>query len=256
MIQISSLYSGYRDDEILHGIDLVCETGTVTTLIGRNGCGKTTLLKTLTGIIPLKKGNITIEGADIGSLTKRELAKRIAYLSQGKNVPDITVGRLVLHGRFPYLSYPRKYRKNDFAAALDAMEKMGISHLKDRQMSTLSGGMRQKAYISMALAQQSAVIIMDEPTTYLDAGQQIKFAASAKSLAKSGKTVLLVLHDIPLALKVSDKIAVMNSGRITMCGTPQEILKSGYINDLYDIDIGIAENCLGKQYYYNIDIEK
>ena len=165
-------------------------------------------------------------------------------------MPDISAGRLVLHGRFPYLSYPRKYKKQDFHIAEEAMEKLGISNFKDKQMAELSGGMRQKVYIAMALAQQAPALVMDEPTTYLDIGQQLKFAGMIKGLSQDGKTVILVLHDILLALKISDWIAVMWNGKIVEEGTPGEILDSCVIPRIYGVDVKEARTDFGVQYFY------
>ena len=130
------------------------------------------------------------------------------------------------------------------------MEKLGISNFKDKQMAELSGGMRQKVYIAMALAQQAPAIVMDEPTTYLDIGQQLKFAGMIKGLSQDGKTVILVLHDILLALKISDWIAVMWNGKIVEEGTPGEILDSCVIPRIYGVDVKEARTDFGVQYFY------
>ena len=188
----------------------------------------------------------------IKSMAQPELARKIAYLPQGKNVPDISAGRLVLHGRFPYLSYPRKYKRQDFLIAEEAMEKLGISNFKDKQMAELSGGMRQKVYIAMALAQQAPAIGMDEPTTYLDIGQQLRFGEMVRKLSEEGKTVLLVLHDILLALKLSDRIAALQEGKIAVWGRPEEILEAGVVERLYGVRVGRLETDRGIQYYYDM----
>lgn len=252
MVEITSLSSGYGKSEILHSISFTANRGEITTIIGNNGCGKSTLLKSIVGILPILSGDIKINGCSVKELSPIEKAKQIAYLPQGKNIPDITAGRMVLHGRFPYLSYPRKYKKQDFEIAKSAMEQMGISEYSDRQMSELSGGTRQKVYIAMALAQQTPVIIMDEPTAYLDIGQQMKFMQTAKALAKDGKTVILVLHDILLALKLSDRICVMENGTVTKCAAPKEILNSTIIPKLYGIEVKTLSTPDGKQYYYQM----
>jgi iron complex transport system ATP-binding protein len=164
-------------------------------------------------------------------------AQNISYLAQGKNVPDITVENLVLHGRFPYLSYPRRYRACDRAAAWEAMKKMGVDSIADKHLRELSGGMRQKVYIAMALCQETDVILMDEPTSYLDIDRQFRLAETMKRLAEEGRTVVAVLHDIILALKISDKIAVMENGHIVSAGTPEEILKEKIIPRIFHVDI-------------------
>ena len=252
MVEVKSISAGYGKCEILHGASLTAERGKITTVIGNNGCGKSTLMKAVCGILPVTGGEVLIDGNSIAELTPNELAKLTAYLPQGKNTPDITAGRLVLHGRFPYLSYPRKYKKADFEIAASAMAKMGISNLEDKPVAELSGGTRQKVYIAMALAQSSPVIVMDEPTSYLDIGQQMKFTSMAKELAKTGKTVILVLHDLLFALKISDQICVMEEGRVIMQSTPKGILGSGVINKLYGVEVRVLNSPDGEQYYYQM----
>jgi len=249
MLKIQHLHAGYGKTEILHDINLTAEKGTITTILGCNGSGKSTLLKSIVKAIPYE-GQIWVSGMDSKKLSSQELAQQVAYLSQGKNVPDISVGRMVLHGRFPYLSYPRRYRKEDYEIAQEAMKQMDIAALSEQPMAELSGGMRQKVYLAMALAQQAPVIVMDEPTTYLDIGQQLKFAQLARQLADSGKTVLLVLHDILMALQLSDQILVLEKGRITEQGTAQSILDSKVLERIYDVRIGFVDGEKGRQYYY------
>ena len=252
MIQLEKVYTGYGKQEILHGVDLEISKGKIVTVIGTNGSGKSTLLRVLLGLLPLWDGDIQIDGTSIKEMGRTEIARKIAYLSQGKNVPDITAGRMVLHGRFSYLRYPRKYRETDLRIAREAMKQMNIENLAEKQMAELSGGMRQKVYIAMALAQQAEVIVMDEPTAYLDIGQQMKFAQMMKSLAKDGKAIVLVLHDILLALQISDQIVAIQEGGVLRRGTPEEILESGIPEMLYNVAVRSCrtEACL--QYYYEM----
>ncbi len=244
VIVMSQVAAGYGRTEVLHGVDLTVPEGRVTTLIGSNGSGKSTLLRALLGFIPLWGGDIKVEGISVKGLSRREAARKIAYLPQGKNVPDITAERMVLHGRFPYLDYPRRYRERDYALAWEAMEQMDIGQIAQRHMAELSGGMRQKVYIAMALAQQAPVIVMDEPTTYLDIGQQFRFGEMARRLSREGKTLVLVLHDILLALKISDQIAALKEGKVLCRGTPEEILEAGVTR------VKPVETETGVQYYY------
>lgn len=252
MIDVENVTAGYGKCEILHNIKLQIPGNGITTLIGTNGSGKSTLLRVLLGFLPLWDGDIRIDGISVKQFSRAELARKIAYLPQGKDVPDITAERMVLHGRFPYLRYPRKYRKKDFHIAREAMEQMGILELAGKQMSELSGGMRQKVYIAMALAQQAQIIVMDEPTTYLDIGQQLKFAQMLKMLSINGKTVVIVLHDILLALKISDQIAAIGEGRVLQSGTPAELLRSGILGRLYGVTVKSYRTEAGTQYYYDI----
>jgi iron complex transport system ATP-binding protein len=155
MIEMQQVRAGYGKTEILHGVDFRAERGEITTIIGTNGSGKSTLLRALLGFLPISAGDVKIDGISIKNMSRAELARSIAYLPQGKNVPDISAGRMVLHGRFPYLSYPRRYTEPDFRITREAMEQMGIGNLAERQMAQLSGGMRQKVYLAMALASQA-----------------------------------------------------------------------------------------------------
>ena len=252
MTEIRNAHAGYGKTEILHGVNLEIPAGSVMTVIGHNGCGKSTLLKTMLGMLPLTEGEIILDGISVKNSSPQEIAKKAAYLSQFRQCGDISVERLVLHGRFPYLSYPRKYGKKDHEAARAAMERMGITALAERPLRTLSGGMIQKAYIAMALAQNASVILMDEPNSYLDIGQQFKFMQTVRELAGDGKTIVLVLHDLLMALSYSDAIAVMDDGRITECASPQELLKSGIIEKLFGVSVKFLETENGRQYYYDI----
>lgn len=252
MIEMEQVRAGYGKAEVLHGVDFRAERGEIATIIGTNGSGKSTLLRALLGFVPISAGNARVDGISIKNFSRAELARSIAYLPQGKNVPDISAGRMVLHGRFPYLSYPRRYREPDFRIAGEAMRQMGIEELAGMPMAGLSGGMRQKVYIAMALAGQAPVIVMDEPTTYLDIGQQVKFAGIVRQLAKDGKTIVLVLHDILLALKISSRIAALEQGKIFWSGTPQEMLEQNVAERLYGVGVGAVRTDGGEQYFYKL----
>ena len=143
MLEIKELRAGYADREVLNNLNLIIPEGKVTVILGPNGCGKSTLLKSLCGILSIESGRVLIGGTDILAQPPRQLAQNIAYLSQSRQVPDITAYRLVLHGRFPYLGYPRRYRKEDHAVARTAMEQMGVWELADTLVEKLSGGQRQ-----------------------------------------------------------------------------------------------------------------
>jgi iron complex transport system ATP-binding protein len=246
MLEIKDLYAGYKKEWVLKKISLCVDKGEIVTLIGKNGCGKSTLLRSIVGATPKISGNILLDGVSITGSSPIALSRRISYLAQDKNIPDITVSRMVLNGRFPHLSYPRRYREIDFANAREAMERMGISALSERKLSELSGGMRQKVYIAMALCQGTDVILMDEPTTYLDVTQQFLLCDTVRELASESKAILLVLHDVLLALKISDKIALVDNGVIAFVGTPSEFIFSGLPEKIY----GVSIHSVGNEYYY------
>lgn len=252
MIEVQNLSAGYNRIPVLNNVSFTARPGEITTIVGCNGCGKSTLLKAVCGLLPLRGGTVAINGVPVNGLSVSERAKLTAYLAQGKNTPDITAGRMVLHGRFAYLSYPRKYRKSDYEIADVAMARLGVSQYADTPMAELSGGTRQKVYIAMALAQHAPVLIMDEPTSYLDIGQQVKFAEIAAELAREGKTLILVLHDLLLALKISDSICVMGSGRVLMQDCADAVLHSGILPKLYGVQIRTVQTAGGEQYYYQM----
>ncbi len=235
MIDLKNITAGYPGKEILHGITVSFEKGKLTSIIGPNGCGKSTLLKTALGIIKSSDGDVTVDDVSISGLKRKEIALRIAYLSQGKAVPDMTVGQMVLHGRFPHLSYPRRYGRRDREIADEAMARMGISELADEPMSSLSGGMRQNAYIAMALAQNTEYIILDEPTTYLDISHQLRLMKILHGLAEGGKGIIAVMHDLPVAFTFSDTVTVMQDGIIAKVGTPREIADSDIIKGIFGV---------------------
>lgn len=248
MIELKKLSAGYENNAVLKDVNVSFEKGKLTVLVGINGSGKSTLIKTAAGIIPRMGGEISIDGNELSSLSPKARAKKIAYLSQGRFVPDMTVGELVLCGRFPHLSFPRVYSEKDRRIALEKMEQLSIAHLENHHLSTLSGGMRQKAYVAMSLAQESDYILLDEPTTYLDIAHQIELMNILKAIAESGKGLIAVLHDLPLAMNYADDIAVLADGTIKIKASPCEILRSGIIPTTFGIGVSRTENGYGYLY--------
>ncbi len=249
MLEIKNLSAGYPGKPVLPDVSLSIPAGKVTVLLGPNGWGQSTLLKALCGILPAKNGRVLLDGEDLLSLPPKLLARKVAYLAQSRQIPDITVGRLVLHGRFPYLGYPRRYGKGDYAIADGAMETMGIRALADTLLGHLSGGQRQKAYIAMALAQDTPVILLDEPTTYLDIAHQLQLLRQASLLARQGKTVIMVVHDLPHAFQWADRIAVLNDGEVVAQGTPEEIYAAGVTDGVFGVKLCRTQTETGWHYY-------
>ena len=247
MLELKNISAGYGSKNVLDGVTVSIEKGKLTSIIGVNGCGKSTLLKAVIGILPLQSGEIFIDGKSLQSMNKNGVAKKIAYLAQGKSAPDMTVEQMVLHGRFPYLSYPRRYKECDRRIAKKAMQDVGIAHLANKPMHTLSGGMRQNAYIAMALAQDTDFILLDEPTTYLDIAHQLELMKLLKRLADTGKGIVTVMHDLPLAFDFSNKILVINNGKAALNATPSEIIDSKMIEDIFGIKIKYTED--NKSFY-------
>ena len=248
MIEINGLTAGYGDKTVLRNLSTCFESGKLISIIGPNGCGKSTLLKIIIGILKPSCGTVTIDGSDLLNMKAKEAAKKIAYLPQGNATPDMTVRQLVLHGRFPYLSYPKRYTENDRIIAAAAMNRMRIQQLANEHLSALSGGMKQNAYIAMALAQSTKYIFMDEPTTYLDISNQLELMKTLKSLAAEGKGVVSVMHDLPLAFTFSDEIAIVYDGHILFKDTPSAVARSGLIKRAFGIDIAYSGS--SKSYCY------
>lgn len=234
----------------LHGVDLELSAGEMTAVIGKNGCGKSTLLKTMAGLIRPAQGNILLDGKPLEEYGEKERARKVAYLPQSRIQPVISVEKMVLHGRFPYLSYPRRYRKEDYEAAEAAMERTGILPLRDRNMAELSGGERQKAYIAMALAQDTPVILLDEPTTFLDITYQLEVMELLKKMKQEGKAVAAVLHDIGAALQHADRIIVMEDGEVKMEAAPERIADCGILEEIFRVKVCCQRDEKGVLHYY------
>lgn len=247
MIELRRISAGYANKNIISGISLNLPKGKIFSIIGRNGSGKSTLLKTAVGIIMPKSGEVLLDGKPAFDMTRQQIAKKIAYLAQGKSVSDMTARQLVLHGRFPHLRYPRRYTRKDCEIADAALAELGVSDLAERPLSSLSGGMRQNVYIAMALSQDTDYILLDEPTTYLDISHQLEVMKILRSLADSGKGIVAVMHDLPLAFSFSDSIAVLENGKIIAEGTPQHVCRDGVIKQVFGTEL---QFCAAENYYY------
>ena len=235
MIELKCLNAFYGERKVLESINLQLEEGRIYVIIGPNGSGKSTLMKAILGLLDRTEGEILFDGTDIRNLTLKDIARKASFLSQSRNTPNITAARMVLHGRFPSRGWPRRYSREDRRIVRASMEKTGCLELGNRMMTDLSGGERQKVYLAMALAQDTDAIFMDEPTTYLDPEHQLAVMESAKKMKDEGKTVVMVLHDLPLALENADSILVMEDGRIKKEGKPEEIYRSGIIEEVFNV---------------------
>lgn len=242
MIEIKNLYAGYGKNTVLKDITVSFQKGELTGIIGVNGCGKSTLLRSAVGILPVKSGDILFDETSCSKLKRNDIAKRAAYLSQSKNIPDMTVEQLVLHGRFPHLNYPRRYTERDREIAFASMKRMGILNIANRPLNELSGGMRQNAYIAMTLAQDTDYIFLDEPTTYLDIAHQIELMEILKNLASNGKGIIFVMHDLAMVFNYSDKIVLLNNGELICQGKSQNIPDLCEFEDIFGVKIKYSES--------------
>ena len=239
MIKLQNLTTGYGKHTVLKDVTVTFEKGMVTGIIGVNGCGKSTLLKAMLDLIPAE-GNISLDDRNLKDMSRKEIAQKAAYLSQGKTTPDMTVEQLVLHGRFPHLNYPRHYSKRDREIAYTAMEQMGILDLAQNPLGELSGGMRQNAYIAMALTQDTDYILLDEPTTYLDISHQLELMQVLRKLAGNGKGIVAVMHDLPIAFTYCDQILLLDGGSILAQGAPQQVCD--HIEKVFGVGMEFGEH--------------
>lgn len=248
-MELRAVTAGYGGADVVKGISLRFQPGEVTVLAGPNGCGKSTLLRAAARLLPLRGGQVLVDGVDTAGWSSRAFARQAALLPQSRPVPEITVEALVLHGRFPYLGYPRRYSREDREAARQAMERTGVAGLEGVPMAHLSGGQRQKVYLAMALAQDTPVLLLDEPTTFLDIAHQLELAETARTLAEEGKAVVMVLHDLNLALSCAHRVAVLEEGQLRRVGAPEEIYASGVLEKVFQVRAHSVETAKGERQY-------
>lgn len=253
MLEARNLSAGYPGRAVLAGVSLAARPGRVLALLGPNGCGKSTLLRTMAGLLPPLGGEVLLDGRR--DYSPRQAAQRVAYLPQSRTAPNITVRRLVLHGRFPYLSYPRRYGREDYEAVDRALAAADALDLADRPLPELSGGQRQKAYLAMALAQETEAILMDEPTTFLDIRHQLEVLALVRRLAEEGRGVVLTLHDLCLALTAADDVAVLGEGRLLALGGPEAIYQSKVLERVMGVRLDRSEGPGGRRYFCQLPEE-
>lgn len=241
MLNAVELAFGYRRARVGQGVTLSVERGEVVCLLGPNGCGKTTLFKTLLGLIPSQGGRLELDGRDTAQFSRAEFARRIGYVPQA-NAAYFPFGVLdvVLMGRASRVGAFATPSAIDVAAAKAAMAALGITHLGPRPYTALSGGERQMVLIARALAQEPAMIVMDEPTASLDFGNQARVLEQIRSLARSGLAVVLSTHDPGHAFACADRVALMKAGRLVALGTPTDVVTPATLRELYGVDVAVA----------------
>lgn len=235
MIELIGVRAGYRDKEVLHGVDLCLPEGEITSLIGPNGCGKTTLLQAACGFLPLTAGEVRFRGKPLKEYGRKDFARLAAFLPQTRDISSISVEKFVSHGRFPHLSFGRDLTEGDREAVRLAMERTGIWELRHKEVPALSGGERQRVYLAMTLAQDADILFLDEPTTYLDIGQKFQMMELISQVKALGKTVVMVLHDLPLAFSYSDHIGVLENGSLRAFGPPEEVFSGGVPGEVFGV---------------------
>lgn len=239
-LSASDLVASYprTQDPVLDGESFVAGREEVTALVGPNGSGKSTLLKALADQLTPDDGKVLLQGREIQELETKEVARRLGMLSQEATSPDsITVEDLVFHGRYPHRGFFEGVTEEDVDSVDRALELAGCEHLRDRELGSLSGGQRQLAWIAMVLAQDTEVLLLDEPTTYLDLHHQMEVIEVIERLRdERDVTVVVVLHDIQQAARLADRMVVMKEGRVEATGTPGEVVREGLIAEVFEVE--------------------
>ncbi len=241
-IATKNLAIAYEDKLIVDGLNMNIPKGKITTIIGPNGCGKSTVLKTVGRILKPKEGLVYLNGDDIRNLSTKEIAQKMAILPQSPQAQGgLTVGELVSYGRFPHKKGFGKLSPEDKKVIEWALDITKLTELEVTMVDNLSGGQRQRVWIAMALAQQTDLILLDEPTTYLDMAYQLEVLELLYNLNREEScTIVMVLHDLNLAARFADYMIAIRDGSIIKCGTPKEIMTKKILKDTFNIDAEIV----------------
>ncbi|MFH8891905.1 ABC transporter ATP-binding protein [Streptomyces sp. NPDC054904] len=237
---------GYGARTVIDGLDVAVPPRVITTIIGANGCGKSTLLRTLSRLLKPTSGTVVLDGEDIATLRTRDVAKKLGLLPQAPVAPEgLTVADLVARGRHPHQSWLRQWSSDDAAVVERALAMTGVSDLADRPVDALSGGQRQRVWISMTLAQGTDLLLLDEPTTYLDLAHAIDVLDLVDDLHESGCTVVMVLHDLNLATRYSDNLIVMRAGSILAQGHPGDVINAELLYEAFGLRAKVIDDPVG-----------
>lgn len=235
MINAQNLRFSYGKAEVIKNVSLNLEKGKLYAVIGPNGSGKTTLIKLLSRLNKESEGSLFLDGEPYGKIGRKDFARKVALLPQGRNVPTMTVFDLVSCGRFPHLDLSRRMTAQDEEIVRFSMKSAGVEAFGDKPLKKLSGGQRQRVYIAMLLAQDAPYVLLDEPTTHLDISAKFDIMELLCDIRRSGKCVVAVLHDLDLALKYADEIILMSRGEIVNIGSPEETVASGKIQSAFGV---------------------
>ena len=241
LLEARDLHVELAGRPVLRGVDLAVLAGEIVGLVGPNGAGKSTLLRAVTRLAAPSGGVIHVAGDPVEGLSRRELAKRVAVVQQLPEAPrTLRVRDLALLGRHPHLRLLGRESARDFAIVEEALRQAGCSDLAARELGTLSGGERQRAFIARALAQQTPLLLLDEPTTNLDAGAQSEILDIVAGLADAGAAVLLVIHDLTLAAAYCDRVVLLDAGRVVAAGQPAEVVTGAIVRRVYGEAVSVV----------------
>lgn len=241
-IQTDSLTLSYGDKIIIDQLDLTIPKGEITVFIGANGCGKSTLLRSIARLLKPKGGSVLLSGEDIAKLPTKEVAKRMAILPQSPTAPEgLSVLQLVKQGRYPHQTWLKQWSKEDEAIVENALKATGMLEYKDRLVDELSGGQRQRAWIAMTLAQDTDIVLLDEPTTYLDMTHQIEILDLLFDLNENeGRTIVMVLHDLNLACRYAHNIVAIRDQKVYAQGKPEVVVNCKLVRDVFDMNCEVT----------------
>ncbi|MFW0787560.1 ABC transporter ATP-binding protein [Gordonia sp. CPCC 206044] len=236
-LHAEGLTVGYDDRDIISGLDIAVPDSAITTIIGPNGCGKSTLLRALARLLPPRAGTVYLDGEDINHMRPKVVARTLGLLPQNPVAPGgLTVADLVARGRHPHQRWYQQASAADEAAVARALEQTQTTDLADRPVDALSGGQRQRVWIALTLAQETDLLLLDEPTTYLDLAHSVEILDLVHELCKDhGKTVVMVLHDLNLAARYSDSLFVMRSGELVEHGSPSEVITADLLQRAFGL---------------------
>ncbi|WP_134323307.1 ABC transporter ATP-binding protein [Cumulibacter soli] len=244
-LSAESLRVDYGDKPVIEDLSLQIASQSFTAIIGPNGCGKSTLLKTFARVIRPSAGQVLLEGERVNSMRSRAVARRMSLLPQSPIAPDgITVRDLVARGRHPHHTLLRQWSHEDERAIDDALDRTGLTELASRRVAALSGGQRQRAWVAMVLAQDTQIILLDEPTTFLDIAHQYELLELCMQLNREGRTIVVVLHDLNQAARFASELVVLREGRIWQTGSPAEVMRERMLREVFGLSAEVVPDPL------------
>ena len=243
-LRATGLSVGYDGADVIDGLDLAVPPERITAVVGANGCGKSTLLRALARLMRPRTGSVLLDGRSIYERPSKEVARRLGMLPQSPVAPDgLTVEDIVARGRYPHQGLFRQWSEHDEAAVEEALAATAMAALRDRPLDELSGGQRQRAWIAMTLAQQTELLLLDEPTTFLDLAHQIDVLDLLDRLvAERARTVVMVLHDINQACRYADQLVAVRDVRIHAAGAPVDIVDAAFIHDVFGLEARVVDD--------------